>query len=70
MRQFEGFASHDEWGTDHFGFTFAGDLRAFCAELRGKGATFYVEPFEFSPGTVLCYLEGPDGVSIEIVQAR
>ena len=33
IHSFEGYSSHDEWGTDHFGFTYRGDLRAFCAEL-------------------------------------
>src|ERR1043165_10111709 len=37
MRAFEGYSSHDEWGTDHFGFTYRGDLRAFCAALKQKG---------------------------------
>ena len=37
MRHFEDYSSHDEWGTDHFGFRFQGDLAAFCEELRAKG---------------------------------
>jgi catechol 2,3-dioxygenase-like lactoylglutathione lyase family enzyme len=37
---------------------------------RAKGATFVVEPWEFSPGGLICYLAAPDGVSIELVQAR
>jgi len=28
-----------------------------------------VEPWEFKPGLVLCYVAAPDGVSIEIVQS-
>ena len=28
-----------------------------------------VEPWEFKPGLMLCYIAAPDGVSIEIVQA-
>ena len=70
MREYADYSSHNEWGTDHFGFTYQGDLRAFCEEIRAKGATFAVEPWEFTPGTVLCYVAGPDGVSIELVQAR
>jgi hypothetical protein len=27
-----------------------------------------VEPWEFKPGLLLCYVAAPDGVSIEIVQ--
>ena len=64
------YSSHDEWGTDHFGYTYHGDLKAFCETIRAKGATFAVEPWEFSPGGLLCYVAAPDGVSIELVQAR
>ncbi len=37
MQHFDGYSSHDEWGTDHFGFSYRGDLRAFCEELKRKG---------------------------------
>ena len=70
MRDFADYSSHDEWGTDHFGYTYHGDLKAFCEEIRGKGATLAVEPWEFSPGSLICYVAAPDGVSIELVQAR
>ena len=70
MRDFADYSSHDEWGTDHFGYTYHGDLKAFCEEIRGKGATMAVEPWEFSPGSLICYVAAPDGVSIELVQAR
>lgn len=66
--QFDNYASHNEWGTDHFGFTYQGDLVAFCEELRAKGVSFAVEPWEFSPGSLLCYVCAPDGVSIELLQ--
>ena len=69
MRTFDGYSSHDEWGTDHFGFTYRGDLRAFCAQLKEKGVRMAVEPWEFKPGMVLCYVSAPDGVSIELIQA-
>ena len=54
----------------HVGFTYDGDLVALCDELRARGAELVVEPWEFNPGTLLCYLAAPDGVSIEIVQGR
>lgn len=69
MRHFDGYSSHDEWGTDHFGFSYRGDLRAFCAKLKQKGVRMAVEPWEFKPGMVLCYVAAPDGVSIELIQA-
>ena len=68
MRHFDGYSSHDEWGTDHFGFTYRGDLRAFCGALKRKGVRMAVEPWEFKPGMVLCYVAAPDGVSIELIQ--
>ncbi|MEO8157877.1 MAG: VOC family protein [Betaproteobacteria bacterium] len=68
MHAFDGYSSHDEWGTDHFGFTYRGDLRAFCDELKRKGVRMAVEPWEFKPGMVLCYVAAPDGVSIELIQ--
>ncbi len=70
MRHFDDYISHDEWGTDHFGFSVIGGIDAFCDEIREKGAVFSVEPYEFLPGARIAYLEGPDGVSIELVQAK
>lgn len=68
MQHFEAYSSHEEWGIDHFGFTYRGDLRAFCDALKQKGVRMAVEPWEFKPGLLLCYVAAPDGVSIEIVQ--
>lgn len=68
MQHFDGFSSHDEWGIDHFGLTYRGDLREFCDELKSKGVRMAVEPWEFKPGMVLCYVCAPDGVSIELIQ--
>ncbi len=70
IQDFENYSSHNEWGTDHFGFIYHGDLLGFCEEIRHKGATFAIEPWEFSPGSLLCYVAAPDGVSIELIQAR
>ena len=68
IRPFANFSSHDGWGTDHFGFLYQGDLEAFCAELRGKGASFPVELKRGVSGSLLCYVAAPDGVSIELMQ--
>lgn len=70
IQHFEDYSSHNGWGTDHFGFTYHGDLLDFCEAIRAKDVTFGVEPWEFSPGGLLCYVNAPDGVSIELVQAR
>jgi catechol 2,3-dioxygenase-like lactoylglutathione lyase family enzyme len=68
IRPFADYSSHDEWGTDHFGFMYRGDLAKFCDELRAKGATFPVEPKSGVGGSLLCYVAAPDGVSIELMQ--
>lgn len=69
MQAFADYSSHNEWGIDHFGLTCRGDLLAFCDDLRRRGVRMAVEPWEFKPGLVICYVEAPDGVSIEIIQA-
>lgn len=69
IRSFADFSSHDEWGTDHFGFLYAGDLTAFCAELAAKGVTFPVPLKRGVNGSLLCYIQAPDNVSIELMQA-
>ena len=68
VEQYADYSSHNEWGTDHFGFMYRGDLKAFCEELRGKGVSFPVELKNFN-GNTLCYVAAPDGVSIELLQS-
>lgn len=63
------FSSHNEWGTDHFGFMYHGDLRAFCDELQAKGVSFPVALKQGVGGRLLCYVSAPDGVSIELMEA-
>ena len=70
MKHFDRYSSHDVWGVDHFGFAYHGDLRSFCEVAKQRGATFSVDPWEFSPGALICYLSAPDGVSIEVVEAK
>lgn len=70
LGQFDAFASHDQWGTDHFGFRITGDFYAYCDGLRTKGATFLVEPHDFLPGSPIAYLAAPDGVTVELVLAK
>jgi catechol 2,3-dioxygenase-like lactoylglutathione lyase family enzyme len=68
IKPFADFSSHNEWGTDHFGFMYKGDLAAFCEELRAKGVRLPVEPKAGVGGSLLCYVAAPDGVSIELMQ--
>ena len=70
LSHFADYISHNQWGTDHFGFRVLGNLDEFCDQLKKKGATFSVEPYDFVPGVRIAYLEAPDGVSIELVQAK
>ncbi|MFM9939193.1 MAG: VOC family protein [Hyphomicrobiaceae bacterium] len=69
IRPHSDFSSHNEWGTDHFGYMYQGDLRAFCAGLAARGVTFPVPLKEGVNGSLLCYVAAPDGVSIELMQA-
>ena len=68
IRPYADFSSHNTWGTDHFGFMYAGDLTAFCNELAAKGVTFPVPLKKGVGGSLLCYVSAPDGVSIELMQ--
>ena len=67
---FKDYVSHDQWGTDHFGFRVSGDLDEFCKQLKEKGATLSLEPHDFAPGVRIAFLSAPDDVTIELVQAR
>ena len=70
MQHYAGYSSHNEWGVDHFGFVYRGDLRLYAEELKEKGERFLVEPYEFIPRLVISYIAAPDGVSIEIIQPQ
>lgn len=69
LQTFNDYVSHDQWGTDHFGFSVAGDLRQLCTDLKAKGAELAVEPYEFLPGRTIAYLKAPDGVTVELTEA-
>jgi lactoylglutathione lyase len=58
------------WGTDHFGFQVSGDFDRFCDDLKGKGVKFRIDPMDFTPGLRIAFLEGPDGVSLELLQRK
>jgi lactoylglutathione lyase len=68
FKDFGDFSSHDRWGADHIGFAYDGDLAAYCEELRARGVGFSVPLKEGVGGIKLCFIEAPDGVSIELVQ--
>jgi lactoylglutathione lyase len=53
-------------GLDHFGLSVSG-IDAIAAELKAKGAVFTKEPTTIRPGVRVCFIRGPEGVSIELL---
>ena len=53
-------------GLDHFGLKVSG-LDAVAAELKAKGVEFTMEPNVPRPGIKICFLRGPQGISIELL---
>src|SRR5580692_7269796 len=53
-------------GLDHFGLAVSG-IDAIAAELKAKGAEFTMEPTTVRPGVRVCFIRGPQGVSIELL---
>lgn len=56
-------------GLDHFGLTCTG-IDAIAAELKAKGVTFTKEPTTVRPGVRICFIRGPEGISIELLDRR
>ena len=54
-------------GLDHFGLTVSG-LDAVAAELKAKGVEFTMEPRTIRAGLRVCFLRGPQGVSVELLE--
>ena len=54
-------------GIEHVGLRVA-DLAAAAAELRANGVKFLVEPREARPGVKIAFIQGPDGVRIELLE--
>jgi catechol 2,3-dioxygenase-like lactoylglutathione lyase family enzyme len=53
-------------GLDHFGLSVS-NIDAVAADLKAKGAEFTKEPTTVRPGVRICFLRGPEGVSIELL---
>jgi lactoylglutathione lyase len=53
-------------GLDHFGLTVSG-IDAVAADLKAKGVEFTMEPTIPRPGIKICFLRGPQGISIELL---
>jgi lactoylglutathione lyase len=54
-------------GLDHFGLTVK-DIDAVAAEIKAKGVTFTREPTTIRPGVRICFIRGPEGISIELLE--
>ncbi|MBX6427048.1 MAG: VOC family protein [Variibacter sp.] len=54
-------------GLDHFGFAVT-NIDAVAAELKAKGAEFTMDVTTIRPGVRICFLRGPEGVSIELLE--
>lgn len=54
-------------GLDHFAF-FVADLDKLVSELKAKGAEFTKELHTPRSGIRICFLRGPQGISIELLE--
>ena len=54
-------------GLDHFGLTVK-DIDAVAAQLKAKGVVFTKEPVTIRPGVRICFIRGPQGISIELLE--
>lgn len=53
-------------GLDHFGLAVSG-IDEIAADLKKKGVEFTKEPHSPRPGIKICFLRGPQGISIELL---
>ena len=54
-------------GLDHFGLR-VDDIEVAAADLRAKGAEFWMEPNEFRPGLKIAFIKAPGDIRIEILE--
>jgi catechol 2,3-dioxygenase-like lactoylglutathione lyase family enzyme len=54
-------------GLDHFGLH-VNDIDTVAAALKAKGAEFTMQPTTVRPGIRVCFLRGPQGISIELLE--
>ncbi|MES2412613.1 MAG: VOC family protein [Pseudomonadota bacterium] len=62
--------SDKKWGTEHFGFRVASGFSQLCETLKGRGVKFLMEPKDINSATTVAFIEGPDGVEIELLDRR
>jgi lactoylglutathione lyase len=54
-------------GLDHFGLTVK-DIDAVATEIKAKGVEFTKEPTTIRPGVRICFIRGPQGISVELLE--
>jgi catechol 2,3-dioxygenase-like lactoylglutathione lyase family enzyme len=54
-------------GLDHFGLSVK-DIDKVAAELKAKGVEFTMELNDIRPGVRICFIRGPQGISIELLE--
>ena len=54
-------------GLEHIGLAVK-DIDAVAASLKAKGVKFTTEPTTLRPGTRVCFISGPLGISIELLE--
>jgi lactoylglutathione lyase len=54
-------------GLDHFGLSVK-DIDAVAAQLKAQGVVFTKEPQTIRPGVRICFIRGPQGISIELLE--
>jgi catechol 2,3-dioxygenase-like lactoylglutathione lyase family enzyme len=54
-------------GLDHFGLAVK-DIDGAAAALKAKGVTFTTEPTTIRPGVRICFIRGPQDISIELLE--
>ena len=59
--------AHPHQGLDHFGLEVK-EIDKVCADLKAKGAKFTREPETIRPGIRIAFIEGPEKVSIELLE--
>jgi lactoylglutathione lyase len=56
-------------GLDHFGLRVT-DIEKVVADLKAKGAEFTMELNSPRPNIKICFIRGPEGVSIEVLERK
>lgn len=60
-------AAHPHRGLDHFGLSVK-EIEKVCDALKAKGAKLTRGSETIRPGTRIAFIEGPEGVSIELLE--